>query len=164
MDYFEFEKDFKEKIGQLKLQSGDSLQPPIAKVSAPPFGWTIELFVRFQDGMHIRTWENYGKIAGLLDSRRIAWAYHYGPVVTGQEASDGTLVKGACSDPLVLRIDTTTIGPHLHFNAHNPHYKQEDVGGLALESVDSWKFIKAVLKHRHTGKGLDSILGFKIKT
>lgn len=164
MDYFEFEKDFKKKIGQLKLPPGASIQAPVVRVSAPPFGWTIELFVRFQDGMHVRIWENYGKIAGLFDSRRIAWAYHYGPVVMGQEAPDGTIVRGSCSDPLLLRIDTANIGLHLHFNAQDPHYKQAELTGLALDSVDSWKFIKAVLKHQQTGKGLDSIFGFKIKT
>ena len=162
MDYFSFEKEFKRKLSQLKLPAGASWQAPLLKVTAPPLGWIVELFLRFADDTHVRIWEDYGKVAGLQLSRRRRWAYHYGPIMPHQIGSDGTLVKGACTDPLELRIDTTD-GLHLHFRSQNPHYRQASIDGLTIESVDCWTFIRAVLKHRQSNKGLDEILGFKIK-
>ena len=162
MDYFEFEKDFKKKIGQLKLPRGAELLVPLTTMSTP-FGWTVEFFISFSDAHHIMIFENYSKLAGLYASRKLGWAYHYGPVTPGQLGSDGSLTKGSCTDPLVIRIDTARIGLHLHFNSQNPHYKQSEVAGLDLEDIDCWKFIKGVLKHRQSGKSVDEVFGFKIK-
>lgn len=162
MDFLEFEKDFNRRKQLLKLPRDASAQAPVLKAIAVPYVWTFEFFIKFSDDMHIRLWEHYGKFAGLQASRRLHWAYHYGPIAPGQIGSDGTLAKGTCTDPLVLRIDTANIGLHLHVDAQEPHYRQAQIGGLNLSNVDSWRFIKDILKHRQSGKAVSEVFGFKV--
>ena len=110
--------------------------------------------------MHIRIWESYDKFAGLLISRRIQWAYHYGKTESFDTA--GRAMRGAPGDSLVLRIDTCS-GLHMHYQTRNPHYAQDQIVGLNLDSVQALPFVRAVLKHRKTGKPFTKVLGFRIK-
>ena len=124
-----------------------------------PLSWTVSMTFEFGDNNHIAVWENHDKFAGLQESRRIAWSYHYGPVTARD--SKGRAIQGAASDPLTIRIDTCS-GLHLHYASQEPHYPQSRITGLDLQSVDAIGFVKAVLKHRKSGKDFKKILGFKL--
>jgi hypothetical protein len=160
VDYFSFRRSFEAALSKLRLPSDCAQQEPIWEVTAPPLGWQVELFFDFEDQTHIRIWESYDKIAGLLMSRRIQWAYHYGKTESIDAA--GRSMRGGPDDPLVLRIDTCS-GLHVHYQTRNPHYGQDDIVGLNLESVQALPFVRAVFKHRKTGKPLNKVLGFRIK-
>lgn len=159
MDYFAFRKSLEKSLAKLKLPSGSHIQEPDWEVIHPPLSWNVEVVVDFPE-KHIRIWESYDKFARLQVSRRVQWAYHYGETASFDEA--GAAVRGKPDDPLDLRIDTAG-GLHMHYGKRNPHYKQEEIEGLDLGSVGALDFIQAVLKHRRTGRPLNSVLGFRIK-
>jgi hypothetical protein len=160
VDYFTFRRDFELKLSKLKTPSDCSVQEAAWEVIAPPLGWQVEMIVDFKDRKHIRIWESYDKIAGLMISRKVQWAYHYGH--TESVDTFGRALRGSPDDPLELRIDTCS-GLHMHYQAREPHYAQEEIGGLDLQRVEAFSFIRAVLKHRKTGKPFTNILGFRIK-
>ena len=160
MDYFSFRRSFEAALSKLRLPSDCTPQEPSWEVTAPPLGWQIEMLFDFGDQMHIRIWESYDKVAGLLISRRIQWAYHYGKTESFDRA--GKAMRGAPDDPLELRIDTCS-GLHMHYQRREPHYDQDEIVGLDLNSVQALPFVRAVLKHRKTGKPFTKVLGFRIK-
>ena len=51
----------------------------------------------------------------------------------------------------------------MHYQKHEPHYRQEQIDGLELKSIEAIDFIRAVLRHRKHGEDFSKILGFKIK-
>lgn len=161
MDYFQFRRDFEEALRKVKskLPPDCTVQEPLWEVIVPPHSWQIETFFRFADGSHIRVWELYDKVAGLQLSRRLQWAYHYGPVT--RTNAHGDAIHGNPDDPLTIRIDTCD-GLHLHFETREPHYEQARVLNLQLEEVDWITFVSSVAKHRKTGKPLNNILGFTL--
>jgi hypothetical protein len=50
----------------------------------------------------------------------------------------------------------------MHYQAPDPHYAQESIKGLTLESLDMLAFVRAVFQHRKSGKPISEILGFQI--
>lgn len=135
MDYFSFRKSFEAKLSSLKIPSDCALQEPTWEITAPPYFWSLEVFFRFSDQKHVRIWESHGKFAGLQESRRIQWAYHYGP------------------------LETTGVNEEV---TQGSHYDASHISGLDLKTVDSWNFLRAVFKHRKTGQQFTKILDFKI--
>ncbi|MGH9565056.1 MAG: hypothetical protein ACRD4F_10200 [Candidatus Angelobacter sp.] len=134
------------------------LHEPMIDVTLPPLTWRVTFFISFQDGLTIRIWEFYDRFSRLEASRRVQWSYHYGQYAAGAAASP---LKGEPDDPVIIRIDTTS-GLHMHYRARDPHYEQSRIKGLDLQSVDCWRFINNVLKHRRTEKPIDEVFGFKL--
>jgi hypothetical protein len=160
VDYLEFKRSFESGLSKLKLPADCKLQEAFWTPLRVPLSWSVEFCLEFDDNNHIHIWENHDKFAGLYDSRRIAWSYHYG-VITTRDA-DNKITQGPADGPVQIRIDTCS-GLHLHYQAREPHYSQDRIIGLELSSVDAFRFIKAVFKHRSKGKDLPHALGFKIK-
>jgi hypothetical protein len=160
VDLFEFGRNFDAELKRLKLPQEAKLQEPEIESTLPPLMWQVEFFISFQDGLCIAIWESWDKFAGLQDSRRIQWSYHYGAAARD---SSGRLLQSEPDSPVTIRIDTCGGKEHLHYLAREPHYSPSSVLGLDLESVDCWQFIKGVLRHRKTGKPVDQVFGFKIK-
>lgn len=129
-------------------------------VRATLYAWTFEWVLEFSATRYIRVWEQYGRVPGLQESRRVRFAFHYGPI-TGRDGS-GNIVH-AFGDPVDIRVDDFNSPAHLHFQGPKPHYYQESVLGLELSNLDMIAFIKAVLRHRKSGKPLDKILKFRIR-
>jgi hypothetical protein len=113
------------------------------------------------DNKHIRIWESYEKVAGLLMSRRAQWSYHYGATENVDE--EGKALRGNPDDPLDLRIDTSGGILHMHYGTREPHLRQSDIGGLDLRDVGAIEFIRGVIRHRTRGDDFTKIFGFKIK-
>jgi hypothetical protein len=160
VDYLEFKRSFEAELSKLKTPADCKVQEPDWEPLRVPLSWTVEMFLEFDDNNHIHIWESHDKFAGLYDSRRIAWSYHYGEITTRDEHSK--IVQGPPGAPLQIRIDTCS-GLHLHYGAREPHYQQERIAGLELIDVDAFRFMKAVFRHRRSGKSLMQTLGFKIK-
>jgi len=159
LDFFEFRKSFESELARLKLPGDCKQLEPTWEVILPPLSWSVTLILQFSNDKYVRVWENHDRFAGLQDSRRIQWAYHYGDVVATNTQGD-PVVKSP-DDPLEIRIDTCS-GLHMHYRARNPHYEQKNVVGLDLKSINSFNFIKRILKHRKTATPLDKVFGFKL--
>lgn len=159
MDYLTFRKSFEKTLGKLRLPDDCQQREPCWEPVSWHV-WQVLVFFDFSNDEHIRIWESYDKIAKLDMSRKTQWSYHYGDTATFDE--NGDAVRGAPNDPLDLRIDTNR-GIHMHYQTHQPHYKQEDIEGIDLAAVGALDFVRAVLTHRRTGKSLSEVLGFKIK-
>jgi hypothetical protein len=160
VDYFEFRRSFESSLSKLTLPSDCILQEPNWEILAPPLSWSVEAVLRFSDQKHIRVRERYDKFAKLEMSRKIQWSYHYGPTEVTDE--DGDAIRGNANDPLDIRVDTCS-GLHLHYQTREPHLDQKQISGLVLESIDAFKFVRGVLRHRKTGQPFTKIFGFKIK-
>jgi hypothetical protein len=161
VDFFEYQRWFERALSKLKLPSDCQQREPEWEAIQPPYSWQVRAFFDFSDGKHIRLWESHDKFAGLYMSRRVQWSYHYGDTMSLDENGDAT--QGAPDDPLDLRIDTAGGQVHMHYQKRQPHYRQADIEGLDLAKVDGLLFVRAVLRHRQTGKPLSDTLGFKIK-
>ena len=161
MDFFKFYKDFETALSRLKLPSDCTQHEPEWEPTLPPLFWQVTVIFDFaSDSKHIRIWESYEKIGGLYMSRRNQWSYHYGRAESFDE--DGKSERGSPDDPVDLRIDTTS-GLHMHYQQREPHYRQDQIDGLNLKSVEAVGFVRAVLRHRSRGQDFAKILGFKIK-
>jgi hypothetical protein len=160
VDYFDFRRSFEQGLSKLKLPPDCSQQEPNWEVVAPPLGWQVEVIFDFEDHKHIRIWESYDKYAGLMMSRKIQWSYNYGVAQVVDEK--GRAMRGSPEDPLELRIDTCS-GLHMHYQAREPHYAQDKIIGINLQDVEAFSFVRAILKHRKTGKPLTKVLGFRIR-
>lgn len=161
LDYFSFRRSFETSLSRLKLPADCTIQEPTWEPIDPPLGWMVTVFFDFTGRMHIRLWENYDKFAGLQMSRRVSWSYHYGQTTVTDAA--GRAMQGAANDPVDLRIDTCS-GLHMHYQKQQPHLGQSDISGLALADITAFDFVRAVLRHRKTGKPLTKTFGFKIET
>jgi hypothetical protein len=159
VDYFSFRREFEDRLSKLKIPNDCSIQEPSWEITVPPFFWTVEIFLNFTDKQHIRIWESYEKLAGLLMSHRLQWSYHYG-IITASDKSGGTM-QGSPDDPLEIRIDTCS-GLHLHYQKREPHYDQSSIHKLDLKCVDAFAFVDAVFKHRKTNQPFTKILGFTV--
>jgi hypothetical protein len=159
VDFFSYQKLFEAKLSGLKLPDDCVAHEPAWEVTMAPYFWTVEAFFQFVNRKHVRLWESHAKFAGLQESRKIQWAYHYGPTQSSDEAAE--LEQGAPDDPVDIRIDTCS-GLHLHYGTREPHYDQSRIVGLKLDEIQAWDFVRAVLKHRKSGEKLAAILRFKI--
>jgi len=93
-------------------------------------------------------------------SRRVSFAYHYGPIV--QTGSHG-LPEYDAKDPVDIRIDNSRSHVHLHFGAPGIHHPQSAVKGLQLDELGPFDFLRAIFKHRSSGRSLDEVFGFRVE-
>ena len=165
MQYDEYEALLNRSCSQLKLEPhcieiGPFCTPTTTTPNTAP--WQMEWCVLFPDRMYLVVRENWWDVKG--ERRRIGYrkdfAFHYGPA-NPKRNHDGIPVRDNKKFPAVLRIDSDHKGPHLHFNGED-HILQARVLNLSISQVDVFDFVRAVLKHRRSGKGFDRILGFEI--
>jgi hypothetical protein len=160
VDCIVYQRDFDKRRARIELP-GDSEEqgPTIANVGF--YFWTLTWVIFFEDKKYyLRVWERWDKQKGLLLSKRNSLAYHYGP--TPRLDKKG-MPEYLATDPVEIRVDNSCQPIHLHYRAQQPHYPQDRVTGLELESLDPFIFTEAVLKHRADGTSLDRVLGFKLK-
>lgn len=165
MDYLQYKQSVETAIENLKLPTDCSrVGEPLFR-PATLYAWIFEWVLEFESAKYIRVWEQYGRCAGLQESRRARFAFHYGLIP--KKDGNGKILRDD-GDPVDIRIDDYETGQggvqaHLHYGAPQPHYRQESVVGLQLADLEMFAFIKAVLKHRKSGKTLAKILKFRIK-
>lgn len=123
------------------------------------YAWTFEWVLEFSANKYMRVWEQYGRVPGLQEARRVRFAFHYGPITSRDNSGK---IERYYGDPVDIRVDDFNTPAHLHFQEPQQHHRQENVLGLELSSLGMMVFIKAVLKHRKSGKPLDKILKFRI--
>lgn len=126
------------------------------------YTWTLEWYLVFSDApkSYIRIHEHYEKRRGLDSARRKRWAFNFGPVV--KELSGKP--SWTSSDPVFVRIDNANnLPPHLHPpDDPSKHIQQNNIGGLLLDQLDMFTFIKAALRCRSHGKTMERELGYKV--
>lgn len=123
--------------------------------------WFLSWYLQFVDGNYIRLWESYdrqGRMIGV--SRRVSLAYHYGQIV---QVGPNGLPKHDSKHPVHIRIDNSSRPIHLHLGATEPHYTQDAIQGLVLDSLDMFRFLNGIFSHRSTGKTIEDALGFQIR-
>jgi hypothetical protein len=160
VDYPSFKRRFDQAYANLKLPPECIEQKPPTVTNVRLFSWTFDWVLIFNDdNKYLRVRESHDKVAGLLMSRRLGFAFHYGPIV--KQGASGDIIRES-TDPVDIRIDKSRGHVHMHYQAPGPHYTQEKVKGLTLDSVDMLRFVRAVLQHRQSGKSISEILGFEI--
>jgi len=159
-DYLSFRRRFDQSYGKLKLPLGCVEQKPPTASNKHLYSWTFDWVLVFtDDNKYLRVRESHEKVAGLDLSRRMGFVFHYGPIV--QRDTDGNIIRQS-NDPVDIRIDNSRGHVHMHYQAPDPHYAQESIKGLTLESLDMLAFVRAVFQHRKSGKPISEILGFQI--
>jgi hypothetical protein len=159
-DYFAYKRWFETGHEALTLPA-DCVEPDPVLTYSNQYTWDLVWFLIFADPQaHVRIKENFAKIHGLSKSRRIAFAYHYGPTVRSDSRG---MPEGEPSDPVFVRIDNSGQPPHLHHEG-NPtdHIPQEHISGLVLDEVDLFTFVKAAFRHRKSGRPIAKELGYRI--
>ncbi len=159
-DYFAYKRWFEAGHDAVTLPV-DCIEPadPVLRYSNQ-YTWETEWFLIFTNPQsHIRIKENFARRTGLYLSRRINFAYHYGPTVrTGLSG----MPDGIPSDPVFVRIDNAGRPAHLHHEGNpSDHIPQSRVAGLVLDDVDLFEFVKAAFRHRTSGK-IAQELGYRI--
>jgi len=161
-DYFAYKRWFEAGHDALALPV-DCVEPDPILTYTNQYTWDLLWFLVFTSPQsHVCIKENFAKIHGLSRSRRIAFAYHYGPTVRSDLAG---IPDGEPADPVFVRIDNAGgRPPHLHREGHpTDHIPQEHISGLVVEEVDLFDFVKAALRHRKSGKSIARELGFRVR-
>lgn len=126
------------------------------------YTWSVEWHLIFTDdpSAYIRIREGFAKRSRLSLSRRLLFAYHFGPIIKSD--ADGSPVPQP-ADPVFVRIDNVGRPPHLHPQG-NPtdHVPQEKIKGLVLEDLDLFDFVKAAFRSRQNGTDVARELGYRI--
>ncbi|MFP5276768.1 MAG: hypothetical protein ACLGPM_06615 [Acidobacteriota bacterium] len=120
----------------------------------------------FPDGFYAyvkeRWWASGVRIGGKQQpGHREHFSFHYGPT-NPRRQPNRIPEKDKVKYPAIIRIDCDPQGPHLHFRDEDDHIEQHRVRGLTIEDSDPFDFMRAVIKHRSTNEGLDSILKFTV--
>ena len=143
------------------VQAGPYLDCTIIP-NKPP--WQLNWAVKFSDGKFLRITENWfrrrihGSVAGVFGARE-HFSFHYGPANPLCDA-DGLPIRSVAF-PAIFRIDCDRHGPHLHYLGQD-HIPQSRVKNFRILETDPFHFFRAVLSHRATGDGFDSIFGFQV--
>jgi hypothetical protein len=160
VDYLQFKTWFDQEYTKLKTPADCSelLSPTVVPTSSVL--WTFRWFLGFTDGKYIQIKEHYSKQAGLIQqSHRASFAYHYGPVV--RKSPDGVPI-GESINPVDIRIDTSHGPVHMHLAKPQPRYAQNQVKDLDMQDLGMFTFVKAICRHRASGKSLEETLHFRI--
>jgi hypothetical protein len=160
VDVLAYQKDFDRRRARIILPpNSEEIGPTIENVGF--YSWILN-WVIFLDGKkhYLRVWERWERRAGLSISRRISLSYHYGPT---PRLNKSGMPDYIATDPVEIRVDNSCQPIHLHYKTQQPHYSQDRITGLELESLDPFRFTEAILKHRADGTSLDRVLGFKLK-
>jgi hypothetical protein len=162
-DYFAYKRWFEAGYKAIAIPVGCTAQDPVLTF-ANLYTWSAQWILLFTDAAsHVCVKEHFAKVAGLQSSRRISFAYHYGPTVRKNDDGDP---HGEPADPVFIRIDNAGGRPvHLHPEGHpEEHIPQEKIGGLVLDNVDLFDFVKAAIRHHDGGKTITKEFGYKIRT
>ena len=131
---------------------------PLRYPDSPP--WSSSFAIIYPDEMYIRIAEYYRQLSrsegggGCLE----ILAYHYGPCTDTRDDKGFPVF----SKEFELRIDIDRrYGRHIHYMKED-HIPEARLPGLDFDSIDPFKFIRAVEEHRKSSAPLDEILGFKV--
>jgi len=160
-DYFVYKRWFQAGHGALTLPANCAEPEPPTLSYSDQYTWSVEWYlILASPDAYIRIFENFAKRSRMLLSRRIHFAYHYGPLI--RKDDDGRPDRQA-SDPVVVRIDNVGSAAHLHpENDPTAHIPQGRIQGLNLESLDLFDFVKAAFRHRTNGTAIERTLGYRI--
>jgi hypothetical protein len=123
--------------------------------------WNVNWYLVFQNNpaAYVRIAEGFAKRSRLSLSRRLYYAYHFGPLIASNP--EGIPVHDS-SDPVFVRIDNVG-GAHLHHEGDpKTHVPQAKIKGLVLDDVDPFDFLNAVLRSRKNGTPIARELGYSI--
>jgi hypothetical protein len=158
VDYFEFKRKFDAEHDAFVLPADcKELGDPLF-LAVTQYSWQFKWYLQFSADKFIRIWEHHKRMAGLQDSRRLTFAYHYGDITA--LGKDGLPTHGS-DKPVDFRIDNSLQRVHLHLGSP-AHIYQENVQNLDLNSVGMFDFLRGVFKHRSSGKDFARVFGFKI--
>lgn len=110
--------------------------------------------------MYVRIVENYRPLrksdggGGCLQY----FSYHYGPCTDTRDSEGFPLFSGDYE----LRVDIDRHNRHVHY-LNEDHIPEARLPGLDFESIDPFKFIRAIEEHRKSSKPLHEILGFNVE-
>lgn len=160
-DYFAYKRWFETGHDALRLPPNCTEPEPPTLFYSDLYTWSVEWYLIFADpDAYIRIFENFAKRSRMLLSRRIHFAYHYGPLI--RKDNDGRPDRQS-SDPVIVRVDNIGRAAHLHpENDPTAHIPQERIHGLDLENLDLFDFVKAAFRHRTTGTAIERTLGYRI--
>lgn len=160
-DYFAYKRWFETGHDAIPLPA-DCTEPEDPTFTySNQYTWGLEWHLVFRNpDSYVRIGENFAKRSRLSVSRRIHFAYHYGPLVN---VGDDGMPTRAPADPVFIRIDNVSRPPHLHpENDPTAHIPQEKIGTLILDEVDLFDFVKAALRHRQSGRPIEREFGYRI--
>ena len=158
----EYEAWFEGGCNKLILDPGLTIVGPFTDAcgcpDSPP--WNSDFAVIYPDNMYIRVGEYFRPLpkweggGGCLEH----FSYHYGPCTNKRDAEGfPTALKR-----FELRIDIDRqYKRHIHYMKEN-HIPEVRLPGLNFDSIDPFKFIRAVEEHRKSSVPLHDILGFKV--
>ena len=150
----------------LELQHDDVQVGPYLDCTVVPNKppWQLKWTVKFSDGKFLRVTENWfrrrthGSIGGVFGTRE-HFSFPNGRANPICDA-DGHPERSNAF-PAIFRIDCDRHGPHLHFMGED-HIPQNRVSNFRIQDADPFQFFRAVLSHRASGEGFDTILGFQV--
>lgn len=160
-DYFAYKRWFEANHDALRLPA-DCVEPePPTFTYSNQYTWGMEWHLVFRNPeTYVRIAEHFAKRSRLSMSRRIHFAYHYGPIV---KSDDHGIPVREPADPVFVRIDNVSRPAHLHREGHpTEHIAQANVEGVVLEDVDLFDFVRAALMHRQEGRPIERELGYRI--
>jgi hypothetical protein len=161
-DYFTYKRWFEASHGLLVLPADCVEVDGPVWVYSNQFTWSVEWCLVFKNDptAYIRIREGFAKRSRLLSSRRLSFAYHYGPIV---KTDDQGVPEGIPADPVFVRIDNVGRPPHLHHEGDpTTHIPQEKINGLALDDINAFDFINAAFRSRTKGTPVATELGYRI--
>jgi hypothetical protein len=158
----EYEAWFEGECNKLALEPGLIIVGPFTDACSCPDSppWDSDFAIIYPDGMYIRVGEYYRQLPKVDGGGgcRQSFKFHYGPCSDSRD-SEGFPVF---SEEFELRIDIDRLhGRHIHYEKVD-HIPEARLPGLNFDSIDPFKFIRAVEEHRRTLKPLHKILGFMV--
>lgn len=163
--YQSYKAQFEKRRSQLRAPADCSVGVPSYRALGDfvdPKSWDFSWWLEFSDGHYVVCHEIWSYRPGRSPTRQF-FSFHYGPIV--KRSANGEIDRNS-QNPVVLRICKNSREPiHLHFKLPhpNPHYEQNQIGGLTLEDVDMFQFIGAVFRSRSEGIEMDQALGFTVR-
>ncbi|HEX3659792.1 MAG TPA: hypothetical protein VHU89_00050 [Acidobacteriaceae bacterium] len=163
MKFEEYEARFQADCYTVQMEPGCTVSGPFLEFTVlpdlPP--WSMELFIRFPDGMYSRVWEQYDRAAGTPShGQRLQFALHYGPTPANVDVRGLPLWRS--EDRCELRIDLDTWhGPHIHFGGED-HITQNRVKRLDIRTMTPIVFLRGIMEHRSTQRTLPEVFGFEV--
>jgi hypothetical protein len=158
----EYEAWFEGECNKLAFDPGLTIVGPfIDALDCPDSSpWNSDFAIVYPGGMYVRVGEYFRPLpkwkggGGCLEH----FSYHYGPCSNNRD-SDGF---PPASKRFELRIDIDRrYGRHIHYMKED-HILEARLPGLDFDSINPFKFIRAVEEHRKSSAPLHEILGFKV--
>jgi hypothetical protein len=161
-DYFTYKRWFEAAHELLVLPTDCVEADGPAWVYSNQYTWNLNWYLVFSNpAAYIRIAEGFAKRSRLSFSRRIYFAFHFGPLIASNP--DGIPVHDS-SDPVFVRVDNAGgRAAHLHHEGDpKTHIPQEKISGLVLDDIDPFQFIKASVRARQKRTPVARELGYSI--